>query len=156
MTLYGQLLCVAAAKIWLPSIMFKNKGGVPNEAYLSAHQAPPFQGSWLPPENGYCQRPQGSRPPPRQGPQGSVRLSIALRDRTPAFRVKRETVRGESCRPAPFLFGADFRKYFPAGATVLLPQYCALKTLEYTKYACGFQSLPCCKIPRRPTKKSFL
>jgi len=97
-------------QIWLLSIMKKQTGGVPNEAYLSAHQAPPFQGSRFPPENGYCQRPQGSRPPPRQGPQGSVRLSIALRDRKPASRVKRETVRGEH-RPAPFLFFLPALKY---------------------------------------------
>ena len=139
MTLYGQLPCVAAANIWLPSIMLPKKGGVPNEAYLPAHQAPPFQGSWLPPENGYCQRPQGSRPPSRQGPQGSVRLSIALRDRTPAFRVKRETVRGESCRPAPFLFFCPLSNMLSGISADLLTQLCVIQTLQYTKYSCGLK-----------------
>ena len=76
---YSQLLCVAAADSAVEHMNPNLKEVQPAEAYLSAQQASPFQGARLPPENGYFQRPQGSCPPPCQGPQGSVRLMSRLR-----------------------------------------------------------------------------
>ena len=106
MTMYSQLLCVAAAILAVEHNYDVLTGGVTHEAYLPAHQASSLQGAWLPPENGYCQRPQGSRPPSCQGPQGSVRLIRRSEIERPQW-AKRETVRGEH-RPAPFLFVAHF------------------------------------------------
>jgi len=74
MTIYGQLLCVAAAVYRLLSIIEIDRRCT-HEAYLSAQPSPQIQGSRFPEENGYFQRPQGSCPPPCQGPQGSVCLS---------------------------------------------------------------------------------
>lgn len=45
------------------------------KTYLSAQEAPWPEGPRLPQEDGYRQRPQGSGPPPRQGPRASVLLS---------------------------------------------------------------------------------
>ena len=72
-------------------------GGVPNEAYLSAQPSSSFQGSRFPEENGYFQRPQGSCPPPCQGPQGSVCVSAVAWVTT----AKWESMRGEWFSPRP-------------------------------------------------------